>query len=130
MGRKSTGEYPSNWKAIATAIKDEHGWKCIRCGHPHDPASGYTLTVHHADMCPPNCAWYNLLCLCQKCHLQVQAKVIMERPWLYEHSEWFRPFAGGYFAHKYLGQDLTREEVMANLDYYAGLEVSVLQEAI
>lgn len=97
------GTYPDNWRAIAKQIKDENAWKCIRCGHPHDPASGHTLTIHHADNDKSNCAWFNLLCLCQRCHLSIQGKVIMDRPWLFEHSEWFRPYAGGFFALKYLG---------------------------
>jgi len=28
MIRKSTGEYPPNWKEIAKAVKDEAGWRC------------------------------------------------------------------------------------------------------
>lgn len=99
MTRKSTGAYPPDWKTIAKAVKDKHGWKCIRCGHAHDPKAGYTLTVHHADICPANCAWWNLLCLCQRCHLQIQAKVVLERAWLLPHSEWFRPYVAGYYAH-------------------------------
>ena len=35
----------------------------------------------------------------------------MERPWILDHSEWFRPYVAGYYAHICLGQDLTREEV-------------------
>lgn len=50
----------------------------------------------------------------------------MERTWIYVHSEWFRPYVGGFYAKKYLGLDLSRDEVMANLDYYAGLEVALL----
>jgi hypothetical protein len=37
--------------------------------------------------------------LCQRCHLQIQAKVILERPWILPHSQWFRPFVAGYYAH-------------------------------
>ena len=99
MPRKSTGDYPPNWKEIAKAVKDKHDWRCIRCGHLHDPKAGYTLTIHHADLNPSNSAWWNLLCLCQRCHLQIQAKVVLERPWILPHSQWFRPFVAGYYAH-------------------------------
>ena len=100
MPRKSTGEYPPKWKLIAQAVKDAAGWKCVRCGHAHDVKAGYMLTVHHLDMNPANCEWWNLAALCQKCHLSIQARVIMERPWMLEHSAWFRPFVAGLAAHQ------------------------------
>jgi hypothetical protein len=115
MGRKSTGNYPANWKEIAIAVKEEHGWRCIRCGHPHDPKSGHTLTVHHADMCPPNCAWWNLLCLCQKCDLQIQAKVVLERAWYLPHSVWFKPYVAGYYA-AVNGLPDDKDSVLARVD--------------
>ena len=64
--------YPPNWEQIATEIKALAGWRCERCGHPHDPATGYTLTVHHLDMNPANCDYSNLVALCQRCHLRIQ----------------------------------------------------------
>lgn len=115
MTRKSTGEYPPDWKEVAKAVKDEHDWKCIRCGHDHEPQAGYTLTIHHADMNPANNRWHNLLCLCQRCHLQIQAKVIMERPWMLEHSEWFKPYVAGYYAYCQ-GLPDDREYVIAHMD--------------
>ena len=99
MTRRSTSNYPPNWKDIATTIKEETGWKCVRCTHRHDPKSGYTLTVHHLDGNRANCAWWNLAALCQRCHLRIQGKVIMERTWMFEHSEWFKPYVAGFYAH-------------------------------
>ena len=96
MPRKSTGAYPLNWAEISRAVKDEAEWKCVRCGHPHDRESGHVLTVHHLDGHKDNCAWYNLAALCQKCHLRIQAKVIMEREWMFEHSTWFLPYVAAY----------------------------------
>jgi hypothetical protein len=29
---------------------------------------------------------------------QIQHKVIMERMFMFEHSEWFKPYAAGYYA--------------------------------
>ena len=116
MPRKSVGEYPDNWPEIARAVKGQASWRCVRCGHEHDPAAGYTLTVHHLDLDPGNCRFWNIPALCQRCHLQIQARVVMERPWLFEHSAWFRPYAAGYYAWVLLGQDLARDEIEARLD--------------
>src|SRR6185436_205913 len=98
MPRKSIGKYPQNWNEIAIAVKDEAGWNCVRCGHAHDIPAGYMLTVHHLDLHPNNCAWWNIPALCQKCHLIIQHKVIMERFWMFDHSEWFKPYLAGYYA--------------------------------
>ena len=65
--------YPKNWPKIAVAVKDWAGWHCENCGHGHDPATGYTLTVHHLDGIKTNCEWRNLVALCQRCHLHIQA---------------------------------------------------------
>ena len=97
MARKSTGEYPDNWKEIAMAVKDAEHWRCARCGHPHDTPAGYMLTVHHLDLNPANCAWWNIPALCQKCHLKIQHKVVMEREWMFPHSDWFKPYAAAYY---------------------------------
>lgn len=98
MQRKSTSNYPANWNEIAKAVKDAAGWKCVRCGKLHDPLNGYTLTVHHLDLSPSNCAWFNLPALCQRRHLHIQSKVIMERFYMFEHSPWFKPYLAGYYA--------------------------------
>ena len=115
MQRKSKSEYPANWKQIAKAVKDAANWHCVRCGHPHDPQAGYCLTVHHLDLDPQNCEWWNIPALCQKCHLQIQAKVILERQWMFEHSEWFKPYVAGYYAAIH-GLPTSREYVIANLE--------------
>lgn len=115
MARKSKGQYPPDWPQIAKRVKDEAGWKCIRCGHLHDPQSGYTLTVHHLDIDPANCRWWNLAALCQRCHLTIQAKVVMERTWFLPHSEWFKPYVAGYYAFHY-GLPDDRESVMRQVD--------------
>lgn len=123
MPRKSTGQYPPDWGQIATAVKEAAGWRCVRCDQPHDIPSGYMLTVHHLDMNKGNCLWWNTVALCQRCHLQIQHKVILERPWvMQEHTEWFRPYVAGYYAQKYLGEQLSREDVMMRLDELLALE--------
>lgn len=143
------GAYPSEWREIATRVKEQAGWRCIRCRHPHDPhgrramvitcepdcrhaqmvgphGEKYSdrarcLTVHHLDGDKGNSAWWNLLALCQVCHLQVQARVVPERPWLLEHSEWFKPYVAGFYAHHHAGQSISREAAERDLDRWLAL---------
>lgn len=114
--------YPADWKAIAQRVKDEAGWTCVRCSAKHDPPR-HILTVHHLDMDCGNSAWWNLIPLCARCHLSIQGRVYLDRPWVMaEHSEWFKVFAGGYFAWKYLGQVVSRQEVERDVEWYANIE--------
>jgi len=80
------------------------------------------LTVHHLNGVKHDCRWWNLVALCQRCHLSVQSRVTMERVYPFEHSDWFKPYAAGWYAHAYLGEDLTREETMGRLDELLNLE--------
>lgn len=73
------------------------------------------LTVHHFDGDKANDAWWNTLALCQRCHLEIQSKVDPRIPFFFEHSDWLKPYVAGFYAKKYEGKDLTREEVMARL---------------
>jgi len=125
MPRKGTGEYPAGWPDFARKLKEAAGWRCIRCDRPHEPAAGYCLTVHHVTMAKdePFDHWWAFLVLCQRCHLQIQHKVILDRPWvMVPHSDWFKPYAAGFYAAKYLGEHLSREEAMARLDELLALE--------
>lgn len=126
MPRKSVpgSAYPDNWKDLAREVKEGAGWKCVRCGVAHDPAvHADVLTVHHADMNPSNSAWWNLLPLCARCHLSIQGRVDIDRPWvMQEHTPWFRPYVAAFYAWKYLGEELTREETEARLDELLALE--------
>jgi hypothetical protein len=80
------------------------------------------LTVHHLDGDKANCRWWNLLALCQRCHLIIQGRVKPAQIYVFEHSEWFKPYAAGYYALTYLGEDLTREQTMERLDELLALE--------
>jgi len=136
MRLQVSGNYPDNWSDIAEKVKGEAGWRCIRCGHP-DPREAVgrrgeapcdalcthsrhgkrrTLTVHHLTGNKADCRWFNLLALCQVCHLQIQAKVIPERPWLWDHSEWFKVYVAGFYAHYYGELDVTRAEAETRLE--------------
>ena len=85
------GEYPANWREIASRVKTAAGWRCEHCGHPHEtsvarsecddgcthPRDGKQrmLTVHHLNMDPSDCSDANLVALCQACHLRVQSQI-------------------------------------------------------
>ncbi len=90
-------DYPPEWPDIALRVKQRADWCCVRCGHPNDKDSGHVLTVHHLDLDKANVKWWNLVALCQRCHLKVQAKVRMGQLvlWPALHSPWFLPYLAG-----------------------------------
>lgn len=79
------------------------------------------LTVHHLDGNKLNCRWWNLAALDQRCHLTIQGRVKLHRPYFLEHSTWFKPYVAGYYASTILGEELSRDEVMPRLDKLLGL---------
>lgn len=81
------------------------------------------LTVHHLTGVKADCRWWNLCALDQRCHLQVQGRVRLERVWPWPHTEWFKPFVAGYYAWVYRNEDLSRDEVMGRLDELLALEL-------
>lgn len=91
------GEYPENWEEIAKAVKDKNNWRCERCGRGHNPQNGYCLTVHHLDLDKSNCEEWNLAALCQRCHLRIQGKVMLQQYYMFEHSNWMKPHVDGYY---------------------------------
>ena len=143
--------YPLAWHCIPDGdgrgvkhlVREQAGYRCVRCHHPHPPGSGTgvpcdehcthggeaawrILTVHHLRLGHEHkrdLRWWNLAALCQRCHLQIQGKVVLERVWPHEHSDWFKPYAAGWYAASYLGEDLTREQVEARLDELLALEL-------
>lgn len=120
MRLRVRGDYPRDWPAIAQRVKDEAGWRCVRCGAPHGPVPR-VLTVHHLDGDKSNNAWWDLLALCQRCHLTIQAKVIPERPYLWEHKPWFVPYACGFYAYWHAGRQITREEADGDPHHWLAL---------
>lgn len=79
-------------------------------------------TVHHLDGDKSNCRWWNLLALCQRCHLQVQTRVNPQQPYMLEHSDWFKPYVAAFYAWKYEGREVTREQACADIDRLLALE--------
>lgn len=80
------------------------------------------LTVHHLNGVKHDCRWWNLVSLCQRCHLSIQSRVVMDRVYPFEHSDWFKPFAAGWYAWAYLGEELTREQVDGRIEELLALE--------
>jgi 5-methylcytosine-specific restriction endonuclease McrA len=111
--RRFTNDYNPDGQAKRKAARESVGNKCIRCGSPS--VSGRILTTHHLDGDKSNDQWWNLLPLCQVCHLQVQAKVDPEVPFFLEHADWFKPYVAGFYAHKYEGRNITRQEAESRM---------------
>jgi hypothetical protein len=113
-------DYAANGKAVRYAAREAAGFKCVRCKSPSVP--GRILTTHHFDGDKANDEWWNLMALCQVCHLQIQNKVIPEIPWFFDHSEWMKPYVAGFYAKKYEGRNITREEAVARMDQLLAYE--------
>lgn len=98
-------------------------WAC----HMHVVEARYRiLTVHHLNGVKQDCRWWNLAALCQRCHLTIQGKVVMDRVWPHEHSAWFKPYVAGFYAWHYLREDITRVEAEARMGELLGLEIRQL----
>ena len=91
------GTYPADWRELSAAVKREAGGRCVRCGHPHDAASGHVLTVHHFDGDRDNNARWNLMALCQRCHLSVQSRVDPANPIIFDPAVWAMPYIAGLY---------------------------------
>lgn len=112
--RRFTNDYNDDGKEKRRQARESVGNKCIRCDSPSVP--GKILTVHHFDGDKANDAWWNLLPLCQVCHLQIQAKVDPHQPYMFEHSDWLKPYVAGFYAKKYESREITRQEAGVRLD--------------
>lgn len=119
--RRFTNNYNADGKEKRRQAREAVGNKCIRCKSPSVP--GRILTTHHFDGNKANDEWWNLLPLCQVCHLQIQAKVDPEQPWMFEHSEWLKPYVAGFYASKYEGRNITRDEAKNRLDELLAYEL-------
>lgn len=85
------------------------------------------LTVHHlltGQAGKRNLLWWNLVSLCQRCHLTIQRRVDLRRVYPWPHSDWFRPYAAGWYAFAYLGEELSRVETLERLDDLLALEAA------
>jgi hypothetical protein len=114
-------DYNPDGKEKRRQAREAAGNKCLRCGSPSVP--GRILTTHHFDGNKANDEWWNLLALCQVCHLKIQGKVDPEIPFIFEHSDWLKPFVAGFYAKKYEGRLITREEAERRMDELLAYEL-------
>lgn len=91
-----------------------------RCTHPRD-GKLRILTVHHLTGQKDDNRWWNLLALCQSCHLTIQGKVIPEQAYLHPHTPWFVPYVCGFYAATIGDMEITREEADADPDRYLAM---------
>lgn len=116
--RRFTNDYNPDGKKKRQEARNSVGNKCIRCGSPSVPGS--------FDGDKSNDEWWNLLPLCQVCHLHIQGKVDPEQPYFFEHSDWIKPYVAGFYARKYEGRNIARAEAMDRLDELLAYELRVL----
>lgn len=126
---------PYRWRSVhsdsdndwtAEALADAEIGRLLH-SYPIEVEAEYRiLTVHHLNGIKADCRWWNLCALCQRCHLTVQGNVVMDRVWPHEHSEWFKPYVAGYYAWRYLGQEIGRDEAMERMGELLALEVRQL----
>lgn len=86
-----------------------------RCTHDPEVRDHRVMTVHHLDGDKGNLKWWNLACLCQRCHLTIQGNVKMDQMYMHPHSTWFLPYVAGFYASCVDHPDLTRTEIESEL---------------
>ncbi len=120
-GEHGNGEWsPCDERCTHRDARESWRWGGLGTDEPE--ARWRILTVHHLTGDKADLRWWNLAALCQRCHLTVQGRVQMARVYPWEHSEWFKPYAAGWYAWAYLGEELDRAEVEARLDGLLALE--------
>lgn len=120
--------HPDDWLALTKHKAPEMMGGMRSLYFERDPrleAQWRILTVHHLQTgqeAKADLRWWNLASLCQRCHLTIQGKVQLPKPWIYEHTEWFKPHAAGYYAWAILDQDITRRAALERQDELLALE--------
>lgn len=111
------------WTVLETSVRDAN---VIAKDGNQVEAQWRILTVHHLDGDKANDQWWNTLPLCQRCHLQIQTRVNPEIPYFLEHSAWFKPYVAGFYAWKYEGRQITREQAAEELVRLLAYECKVV----
>jgi hypothetical protein len=109
-------KYGRDWIAPRRKFRDQHAifeaqWRILTC--------------HHLTGVKSDCRPFNLVALCQKCHLSIQRRVTMEQIYAFEHSEWFKPYAAAYYALVYEDRTITIEEARGEMDRLLAYERAV-----
>jgi len=121
--RNFKNDYNADGKEKRRAARESVGNVCIRCNSPS--VQGKILTTHHFDGDKANDAWWNLLPLCQVCHLTVQGKVDPNIPYFLEHKDWLKPYVAGFYAWKYEGRMIDKDEAIRRMDELLAYELKV-----
>jgi hypothetical protein len=123
------GSQPFDATNLAAQLTDELGYEVAHEAQAQAVIRGRLveaqwriLTVHHLNRIKHDLRWWNLCALCQRCHLTIQSKVYLERPWYREHTEWFKPHAAAWYAWSFLGLELSREETLERMEELLALE--------
>lgn len=73
-------KYPTDWKQLATSVKEATGWRCQVCGKQcYRPGEAVqdtrqVLTVAHVNHVESDCDPANLVAACSVCHLRYDAE--------------------------------------------------------
>ena len=121
-------QYPENWKEVAEEVKDRAHWQCVRCDHIHERETWHILTVHHFDGDKRNCEWWNLLALCQRCHLKVQAKFDWSNVTQKNCPKWLMLYLMGRILHVNLNYSIPYSDALVLLDWFDDLYENVWDE--
>lgn len=86
--KRGKNNYTKDWQDVADYIKHLAHWKCENCGQKDSDENGCRLTVHHIDMDKSNNSYLNLVALCQRCHLSIQARFTINQQYLFSPPAW------------------------------------------
>jgi len=90
-------KYPKDWKSITLKIKKRAKWCCELCKAKHNEPHPITnskvcITTHHINGDIYNNNGYNLLALCQRCHLRIdlpkhlENRTVNDNPMRYDYK--------------------------------------------
>lgn len=82
-------DYPPDWPLHAALCKEAAGGRCEHCGTPHGPPPAI-LTTHHLAPDKANVDPWNLVALCQRCHLHFATVPLLVQGWFWGPPEWLR----------------------------------------
>ena len=66
--------YGENWTSRSRKMKKMFRYTCQKCGVIMDGFDKDSVQVHHIDMNPLNCFYWNLVVLCPECHVDAHRK--------------------------------------------------------
>jgi 5-methylcytosine-specific restriction endonuclease McrA len=85
--------YPDDWKLISKAVIKKAGNKCELCNADNyeshwKTGSKVVLTVHHIDCDKNNNSKFNLIALCQRCHLRLDLETHISKRHKVDKNYW------------------------------------------